>query len=172
MFDVSEFSDSQLQKMLSKINMEIHNRALDSGDPDVLGQNYMESLATSELGSPKILTDRLLALGGVIKYNGTGTRHTCSLYSVYVPGTEPFWAWEDNGFLEFSNSVRIGEHRYSASVLTAIHGMQFIRHNMKHDGERHKRISEEAYECVWEGNKFRIVRSEVPPRNLPVPANH
>jgi len=172
--DVTEFSDEQIHGLLHALRKELHERAMASDDPEVLGIEFLSRLNGNDVAKPEIAGERFVALGGVIKYNPAGTKHQCVLYSVVMPGADPFWAWEDHGTLAYSQSARIAETRQSVAVHVAVDGMQFIKHTMKHDGERHVRLSEEAWDCVWAENgagSLQIVRSKSTPRHLPMP-NH
>jgi hypothetical protein len=173
-FSISALSDGQIHDLLNKLRSELHKRAHESGDPEEFGLEVLGALNGGDVSRPEVSGGNVVALGGSIKYKASGTGHTCVLYSVNMPGVEPFWAWEDHGTLAYSQSARIGEMRHSVAVHVAVDGMQFIKHTMKHDGEKHKRISEDAWECSWGDNgegELKIVKSKLTPRNLPVP-NH
>ena len=173
-FEVSELSDEQIHGLLHSLRVELHERALESDDPEVLGLEFLSSLNGKDVERPEILSGRFIALGGIIKYNPAGTKHHCVLYSITMPGADPFWAWEDHGTLAYSHSTRVGDMRQSVALHVAVDGMQLIRHTMKHDGERHHRLSEDVWDCVWAENgegSLQVVKSKTNPRNLPVP-NH
>lgn len=175
LIELSEFDDDQLRHIASAIRIEQKQRSIAEEEPDTLGMDYLERLGPKEPGAPEAVGKGLIALGGLIKYNSSGTRHTCNLFSVYIPGMDAFWAWEDGGTLAFSHSTKVGDVRQSVAVHTALSDMILIRHTMKHDGERHTRITERAWECYW-GEDGNEPLSIIPARNyvaqtLPVP-NH
>jgi len=173
-FNISELTDGQIHTLLYALQHELHERAMNSDDPEVLGIEFLGKLNGNDVEKPEVVGERFVAVGGIVKYNPAGTKHQCVLYSVTMPGAEPFWVWEDHGTLAYSQSSRVGEMRQSVALHVAIDGMQFIRHTMKHDGEKHTRISEDAWDCVWADDgagKLQIVRSKSVPRNLPV-SNH
>jgi hypothetical protein len=173
-FPVSELTDEQIHSLMNSLQVELHERAMASDDPEVLGLELLGELNGGDVDKPQIFAGKFVGLGGIIKYNPAATKHTCVLYSINMPGVDPFWAWEDHGTLAYSQSARISEMRHSVAVHVAVSGMQFIRHTMKHDGERHTRLSEDAWDCIWADNgegQLQIVKSKSKPRNLPVP-NH
>jgi hypothetical protein len=137
-----------------------------------MGREYLQKIAGQMPTAPVALNNNMVAVSGLVKYNSSGTRHTCTLYTVVAPGIDPFWAWEDAGTLMWSESPRVADIKQSVAVHAAVDGMRFTKHSMKWDGERHTRLGEESFDCKWDDNgKLRIVRAENAPRGLPIP-NH
>ena len=170
--DIKKLSDGQIGSLMVSLREEISSRAFGSGDPEVMGSEFLRESAGLVPEMPVALNNNIVAVGGLIKYNSSATRHTCTLYTIVAPGIEPFWAWEDEGTLLWSESPRVGDIKQSVALHAAVDGMRFTRHTMKWDGERHTRLSEESFDCVWsEDGKLRIVRAANAPRGLPIP-NH
>lgn len=143
-------SNDELRQLAMDILMVQKNRALESNDPVILAHEFLERVG-SEAAEPEVVGTSMIALPGHIQY-GKSERHKCILYSVYIPGQEATWAWQtvsDATTLLHSESIRIGESRQSIAVHSAVQGMVVVQHRMNHDGERHKRISEMAWECYW-----------------------
>lgn len=146
--NIKGLTDHQLVALTRQLMDERLQRAVETGDPDVLVALAMQEMFTSsgEPTPPKILNADTVAIPGMIQYT-SAEKHTCRLYTVRAPngGTEG-WSWdEDNPTFVHGDSSRVDKSRRSVHLHLAIDGLVLIQHSMRWDGERHNRVGCRAW---------------------------
>lgn len=170
--DISDLTGYLIQHRLDQVLSGVDD--VDSMANNAISTLFSKSNAMSEVS---VIAPGIIAIPCYTQYMGNEKKHRCANCTV-KNGDQETWCWEQsdtfiaNAKASVSNAVR------SVSLHLAIPGLRIIRHFMEHNGEYHKRVKDQCFVVVDNGEDengnplFSIEKdSEFVAGRLPLPAS-
>ena len=144
--DISDLTGYLIQHRLDQVLSGVDD--VDSMANNAISAIFSNSNATSEVS---VIAPGIIAIPCYTQYMGNKKKHRCANCTV-KNGDQESWCWEESSDTFISNAVSsVGSAVRSVSLHVAIPGLRVIRHFMEHDGERHKRVKDQCFVVVADG---------------------